>query len=143
MNEFVSDQWFSEIVDYHLINEYVNQIDEFINHFFFDEVSWMSMCLVRAWNWEFLIKAMTSWLSSYIIIAWKYSTSHVNWIMRFRNQIIFFATTICSVYSTSQMNSVTINWRFENQLMTLLLTLKAYSKINRLMSWSSAQFEFV
>jgi hypothetical protein len=40
---------------------------------------------------------------------WEYSTSHVNWIMKFRSQIIFFATTICLVYSTSQMNNVTID----------------------------------
>jgi signal transduction histidine kinase len=82
---------------------------------------WISMCFVRAWNWEFFVKAMTFWLSSYIIIVWKYSTLHVNWIIRFRNQIISFAINACFVYSISQINNVTINQRFENQLMISLL----------------------
>jgi hypothetical protein len=89
---------------------------------------WISMCLICAWNWEFLIKAITFWLSSYIIIVWEYSTLYVNWVIRFRNQIVSFAIKICFVYSISQINNVTINCRFENQLMTSLLTLKAYWK---------------
>jgi hypothetical protein len=47
------------------------------------------------------------------------------------------------VYSISQINNVTMNCRFENQLMTSLLTLNAYSKMNYLISRFFAQFEFV
>jgi hypothetical protein len=89
---------------------------------------WVSMCFVRAWNWKFLIKAMTSWLSSYIIIVWKYSTSHVNWIIRFHNQMIFFTIKICFVYSISQIMSrwivvSKINWWRHCQRWTRILRL--------------------
>jgi hypothetical protein len=105
------------------------------------------MCLIRAWNWEFLIKTIKFWLFSYIIIVWKYSTSYFNWIIRFRNQIAFFAIKICLVYSISQINNITMNCHFENQLMTSLSTLKACFEIDRLillveMMWVGVGFRF-
>jgi hypothetical protein len=90
---------------------------------------WISMCLISAWNWKFLIKTITFWLFSYIIIAWEYSTSHVNWVIKFRNQMTFFAIKIYLVYSISQINNVTMNCRLENQLMTSLSTLNTYFKL--------------
>jgi hypothetical protein len=57
--------------------------------------------------------------------------------------MISLTANVCSVYSISQMNYVTIDWRFENQLMISLFTLNAYSEVDRLIFWSSAQFEFM
>jgi hypothetical protein len=84
------DQWFNEIVDYHLIDEHVEQINRFFDHFLFDEVNLNINVLDSRVKLEFLTKTMTLWLSSYIIIVWKYSTSHVNWVIRFRSQIFFW-----------------------------------------------------
>jgi hypothetical protein len=86
---------------------------------------------------------MIFWLFSYIIIAWKYSTSHVNWIIKFRNQIISLTINVCFVYSILQINNVTIDWRFENQLIISLFTLNAYFEIDRLIFWYFVQFEFI
>jgi hypothetical protein len=47
------------------------------------------------------------------------------------------------MYSILQMNNVTIDYRFENQLMISLFTLNAYFEIDRLISWFSAQSKFV
>jgi hypothetical protein len=143
LNEFIFDQWFNEFVDYHLIDEHVEQINKFFDHFLFDEMNlnineFNSRVKLRIFD-----KTMMFWLFLYIIIAWRYSTSHINSIIRFCNQIVFLTIKICFMYSISQMNNVIVDYRFENQLITSLFTLKTYFDVDCLMFWFSAQSEFV
>jgi hypothetical protein len=123
-----------------LIDEHVEQIKKFFDHFFSDEMSLNIDVLCSC------VKLRIFDQSNDVLIVFVYhyrlrifdvarQLSH-----QFRSQMIFLTVNVCFVYSISQMNNVTIDWRFENQLIISLFTLNAYFKVDRLIFWFSVQF---